>query len=289
MKEQNANVIAAVHYRRMTADDLPAAHKLSLQALWPHRLDDWKFAHGLGEGIVAEDESGIIGTIMCWLHGPDYASLGMTIVSPDHQHQGIATELVSRILMQIGDRTTLLNTTSNGLPLFESFGFAQIGSGHRHQGSVFRTPFVPLGAGERIRPISPRDEGALADMASRSTGMPRATVIKHLLTVADVVAIDRYGELIAFAALRKFGLGYVIGPVVAPDAERAKALIAHWAGAQAGSFVRVDVPSSSGLSPWLIQMGLVQVDETVTSMVRGELPRPDPSITRFALLSHSLG
>jgi hypothetical protein len=126
-------------------------------------------------------------------------------------------------------------------------------------------------------------------MASRSTGMPRATVIKHLLSVADTVAIDLYGELIAFAALRKFGLGYVIGPVVAPDANRAKALIAHWAGTHAGSLVRVDVPGSSGLSPWLIEMGLVQVDETVSSMVRGEPPRPDPSITRFALLSHSLG
>ena len=289
MRDQNANVVAAVHYRRMTADDLPAAHKLSLSARWPHRLDDWKFIHELGEGIVAEDESGIVGTIMCWLHGPDYASLGMIIVSPDHQHQGIAKELVSRILKVAGDRTILLNATASGLHLLEGFGFVQNGWIHRHQGSVFRTPFVSLGSGERNRPISQRDESALADMANRSTGMPRATVIKHLLTVADVVAIDHYGELIAFAALRKFGLGYVIGPVVAPDADRAKALIAHWAGTHAGSLVRVDVPHSSGLSPWLIEMGLVQVDETVNSMVRGEPPRPDPSITRYALLSQSLG
>ncbi len=287
MNDRKAN--GAVRYRRMTADDLPAAHKLSLAALWPHRLDDWKFIHELGEGIVAEDASGIVGTVMCWLHGADYASLGMTIVAPEHRNQGLARELVSRILKVIGDRMVLLHTTANGVPLFESFGFVQAGLVYRHQGSVFRTPFVPLGAGERIRPISPRDEASLAAMANRSTGMPRATVIKHLLTAADVVAIDRYGELVAFAALRKFGLGYVIGPVVAPDADRAKALIAHWAGAQAGSFVRVDVPGSSGLSPWLTEMGLVQVEETVISMARGEPPRPEPSITRFALLSHSLG
>lgn len=287
MNDRKAN--GAVQYRRMTADDLPAAHKLSLSALWPHRLEDWKFIQELGEGIVAESESGIIGTAMCWIHGADYASLGMTIVSPDHRHQGIAKELVSRSLKEVGDRMVLLHATANGVRLFESFGFVQTGWVYRHQGSVFRTPFVPLGAGERIRPIGPRDEAALADMASRSTGMPRATVIKHLLAVADIVAIDRYGELIAFAALRKFGLGYVIGPVVAPDADRAKALIAHWAGTHAGSFVRVDVPGSSGLSPWLIEMGLVQVDETVNSMARGESPRPDPSIIRFALLSQSLG
>jgi GNAT superfamily N-acetyltransferase len=287
MKEQKEN--GAVQYRRMTANDLPAAHKLSLSVLWPHRLEDWKFILELGEGIVAEDESGVIGTVMCWIHGPDYASLGMMIVSPDYQRQGIARELVSRILKQVGDRTVLLHATASGVKFCENFGFTQTGWVHQHQGSVFRTPFVPLGAGERIRPISQRDEAALADMASRSTGMPRATVIKHMLTVADVVAIDRYGELIAFAALRKFGLGYVIGPVVAPDAERAKALIAHWAGTHAGSFVRVDVPGSSGLSPWLIEMGLIQVEATVHAMARGEPPRSDQSITRFALLSQSLG
>lgn len=287
MKDRKAS--GTVQYRRMTADDLPAAHKLSLSALWPHRLEDWKFILELGEGIVAESESGIIGTVMYWLHGADYASLGMVVVSPNHRHKGIASELLSRVLTEIGDRTILLYTTANGVQFFERFGFAQTGWVHQHQGSVFRAPFVPLGAGERIRPISSRDEPALAAISRRAVGMPRATILKHLMNVADIVAIDRYGELIGFAALRKFGHGYVIGPVVAPDAERAKALIAHWAGTRAGSFVRVDVPGSSGLSPWLTEMGLVQAEETVHAMVQGESPRPDPSVTRFGLLSQSLG
>lgn len=287
MKDRNAS--SAVRYRRMTAADLPAAHKLSLSVLWPHRLEDWKFIHELGEGIVAEGPSGIVGTCMCWLHGPDYASLGMTIVAPDHRRQGIANELLERILNAIGDRTILLHTTATGVRFIEHAGFVQTGWVRQHQGSVFRAPFVPLGPGERIRPVGPRDEVALADLAARSTGVPRATVIKHLLTVADIVAIDRYGELVAFAALRKFGHGHVIGPVVAPDAERAKALIAHWAGAHAGAFVRVDVPDTSGLSPWLTEMGLVQVEEAVHAMTRGDPPRPAASIQRFALLSQSLG
>jgi GNAT superfamily N-acetyltransferase len=287
MNDRKAN--SAIRYRRMTTDDLPAAHKLSLSVLWPHRLDDWKFIHEFGEGIVAEGESGIVGTAMCWLHGGDYASLGMVIVSPDHRHKGIASELVSRILKEIGDRTVLLHTNTNGVQFLERFGFVQTGWVHQHQGSVFRAPFVPLSAGERIRPISSRDESALGELSRRAVGMPRATVLKHLMNVADLVGIDRYGELIGFAALRKFGHGYVIGPVVAPDVERAKALIAHWAGTQAGSFVRVDVPGSSGLNPWLTEMGLVQVEQAVHAMARGEPPRPDPSVTRFALLSQSLG
>jgi predicted N-acetyltransferase YhbS len=288
MNDRNAS--GAAHFRSMTADDLPAAHKLSLATLWPHRLEDWKLALELGEGIVAENQTGIIGTVMCWPYGVDYASMGMTIVAPDYRHQGTARELVSRMLDKLGDRTVLLHTTADGVPLFQGFDFSSTGGWvHRHQGSVFHAPFLPLSAGERIRPIGPRDEAALADMASRSSGMPRAAVIKHLLKVADVVAIDCHGELIAFAALRKFGHGYVIGPVISPDVDRAKALIAHWAGARAGSFVRVDTPDSSGLSPWLTEMGLTQVDEMVQEMARGKPPARDPAVTRFALLSQSLG
>lgn len=287
MKDRKAS--ENIRYRRMTAEDIPAVHKLSLLVMWPHRLEDWKFIQELGMGIVAEVDAGVVGAVMCWVHGSEYASIGMLIVSPEQQGRGMGRELVSRILKEVGDRTVVLHAAQSGKALCEGFGFTHVGMVHQHQGSVFRAPFVPLGAGERIRPVGPRDEAALADMASRSTGIPRATVIRHLLTVADGVAIDRYGVLIGFSTLRKFGYGYVIGPVVAPDAERAKALIAHWAGAYAGSFLRVDAPEISGLSPWLTEMGLVQAEHAVLTMVRGDLPRPNPAMTRFALLSQSLG
>ena len=278
-----------IRYRRMTADDIPAARKLSLSVLWPHRLEDWKFVQELGVGTIAEDDSGVVGTVMCWVHGSEYASIGMLIVSPERQGRGIGQELVSRTLKEIGDRNVLLHATQRGLGLCERSGFTRVGMVHQHQGSVFRAPFVPLGSGERIRPISPRDEPALADIASRSIGIPRATVIKHLLKVADGVAIDRYGELVGFSTLRKFGLGYVIGPVVAPDVERAKAMIAHWAGTYSGSFMRVDVRGAYGLSPWLTEMGLTQVEHTVTAMVRGQAPVSDGTVKQYALLSQAIG
>ncbi|WP_229421496.1 GNAT family N-acetyltransferase [Telluria antibiotica] len=287
MKDRTTD--SAIRYRRMTADDLPAAHKLSLSVLWPHRLEDWKFVHGMGEGIVAEDETGVIGTAMFWLYGRDYASVGMVIVAPERQKAGIGRGMVTRILRETGERNVLLHATRNHLAFCESFGFFQIGCVHQHQGSVFRTPFVLLGEGERIRPVGPRDEAVLADLSRRALGRSSTVSLKHLMEVASLVAIDRYGELIGYAALRKYGLGHVIGPVIAPDAERAKALIAHWAGSRAGSFVRLDVPDASGLSSWLTDMGLVQVEATVPILVRGEAPRPDPSMTRFALLSQSLG
>ena len=280
---------SGIRYRRMTAEDLPAAHKLSLAVLWPHRLQDWKFIHALGAGVVAEDGSALVGTLMRWIYNDEFASIGMMIVSPERERQGIGRELMSRILEEVGGRNILLHATQAGVPFCEAFGFTQVALIHQHQGTVFKAPFVPLAADERMRPVGPRDEAALVQLASRALGVPRDQVIKELLKVANCVAIDRNGELVGFAAVRKFGHGYVIGPVVAPDAERAKALIAHWAGAHAGSFVRVDVPEDFGLSPWLTELGMVQVEKTVPAMVRGERPQPDETLTQFALLNQALG
>ena len=47
----------------------------------------------------------------------------------------------------------------------------------------------------------------------------------------------------------------MIGPVIAPDALRAQALISHWLALNEGMFVRVDLPSDSGLSDWLDEPG----------------------------------
>ena len=85
-----------------------------------------------------------------------------------------------------------------------------------------------------------------------------------------------------------FGRGVVVGPVVARDAMDAKALVATLAADHRGSFVRVDVPVTSGLSPWLEEIGLPHVDDVV-SMARGKPPTRAADATLFALSNQSLG
>jgi GNAT superfamily N-acetyltransferase len=272
----------------MREQDLEAAHRLSQSLRWPHRLQDWQFIYRLGMGFVAEAGDSIVGTIMCWSHGTEFASIGMVIVGMDWQGQGIGRHLMKMAMGELGKRNVLLHSTSAGQALYRGLGFEQIGSICQHQGSVFRPKLIALPPGERIRPLGTREDAALATLAGRASGMPRATVLGALKDVAECVVIDRYDELIGFAMLRRFGLGYAIGPVVAPDIERAKALISHWTGTYAGAFVRIDVPASSGLGAWLDEQGVLQVD-TVTTMVRGEPPLPDGSARQFAIVNQALG
>lgn len=276
-----------IEYRRMMEGDLPAAHALSQAVRWPHRLEDWQFVHRLGTGFVAECEGRVAGTALCWAFGSDHGSLGMVIVSPDAQGKGIGRELMDRVLQELGGRSTLLNATLAGQPLYERLGFVATGHVHQHQGTVFEPGMAVPPAGERIRPIGASDGPKLARLASRALGMPRATVLDALRKAADGVVIDSGGEPVGFAFQRRFGRGYAIGPVVAPDAERARALIGHWLGVRAGAFVRIDVHESSGLSPWLAELGLEHVD-TVITMVRGESPHADEAVRQFAILNQAL-
>jgi predicted N-acetyltransferase YhbS len=275
-------------YRPFTERDLPAAQRLSEAFNWPHRIDDWRFVLQLGSGVVAEDETGVVGTALGWPFGASHASLGMVIVSPERQGRGLGRELLARFVDGFGARTVFLHATPAGEPLYAKFGFQPIGTINQHQGAAFQPPLISLPPGERLRPLGTNDGPRLAALASRAAGYPRDAVIGALLEVANGIALDRDGELLGFALFRRFGRGHVIGPVVAPDPLRAQALISHWLALNAGIFVRLDVPGDSGLSDWLQGLGLPRVD-TVVAMARGDAPARDPALRTFAIVNQALG
>lgn len=286
MIDQASN--AAITYRRMNETDLSSAHGLSQVVRWPHRLEDWQFMLHVGTGFVAEESGALVGTGLCWKFGNAHASLGMIIVSPERQGKGIGRELMNLVLEELGDRCILLTATSAGQPLYEKLGFVLTGSVVQHQGMMQQTSPLALAAGERIRPVAAGDLQALADLATRALGMPRDEMIAQLLNVAEGVLIEKDGKALGFSMIRRFGRGHMIGPVVAPDTERAKALIAHWSASYAGSFVRVDVTGESGLSAWVEGLGLASVGPSVR-MVRGQVPVSDGTVEQYAILSQAIG
>lgn len=290
-----SSVNPTLSYRPFVSDDIAAAHRLSSAINWPHRLDDWRFVASVGGGFVAEDASGVVGTALRWKYGPDTSSLGMVIVSPEHQGQGIGHALMTRLLDSLGPRMTLLNATPAGQPLYEKLGFKAIGMLAQHQGAAFQPPLMSLASGERLRPIGLNDEAALVALATRASGLDRSEVLPTLLELADGIALDRNGEILGFALFRRFGRGYAIGPVVAPDAHRAQALISYWLAQHAGMFVRIDVPTDftvdvpahHGLTTWLKDLGLQHVD-TVVTMARNGEPRRDPALHQFGIINQAL-
>jgi GNAT superfamily N-acetyltransferase len=273
--------------RPMAAGDLEAAVELSLEQGWPHRLEDWSLFFDIGEGIVAERNGKILGTIMAWKFGADVATIGLVIVTNAAQGTGLGTQLLTAMLERLAGRRVILNATAEGLPLYAKFGFVEVGQVFQHQGPAPVMPLAELQTGERIRPIGGADD-CLASMYSLADGIDRAALFATLAEEGRTVVLTRADQPVGFAMLRRFGRGWSVAPIVAPDLGGAKALASHWLAAKTGSFCRLDVTQDSGLSPWLEELGLPRVG-SVTTMVRGTAPQVSADASVFALAAQALG
>lgn len=281
--------VDGVSLRPMTETDLPRTQALSAELRWPHRLVDWEqmFAHS--DSVVAERDGQIIGTGQRWRWGARHATVGLIIVSPACQGRRVGHRIMAALLDGLDDCTVLLQATTDGRGLYERLGFVRTGEIRQHQGVAQPAPLIALPEGWRLRPVGQNEAQALHRLDEGARGMPRSALIDGLLAQAEAcVVLDHDGTQKGFAILRRFGRGHVIGPVIAPDAEGAKALIAHLAGTNAGRFTRIDIDFDSGLAEWLESFGLLRVD-AATTMVRGApLAHPEGAPRLFAIVSQAI-
>lgn len=270
----------------LTLEHIPQALLLSEALNWPYREEDWRFALELGHGVAVEANGRLAATGMWWPFAEAFASFGMIIVMPTLQGRGVGRLMVTEMLRQADGRTVVLNSTREGYRLYERFGFVPYGQVNQHQAALTARPPEPLWNG--IRPFHLEDISTIRALDRRASGMSRDRLLDALFAVGTVVVIERARDVKGYACVRRSGRGVVIGPVVAPDAEDAKALIATLAAQHVNSFVRIDVTEASGLSPWLATIGIPRVDEVV-SMARGASPAQAAGATLFALANQSLG
>jgi Predicted acyltransferase len=270
----------------MTAADLPAAHDLSVQLKWPHRLEDWAMLQRVSDGFVVMDGERLIGSAFTCPQG-DYATIGLVIVSNDYQGQGIGRRLMEKAIAACDTRTPVLNATLAGAPLYASQGFVEFGRVQQHQGQAVVPALPTLADGETCRALNADDHASLLALAKAASGMDRREVLRDL-QVEHAVGIERDGRLRGFALLRPFGRGRCIGPVVAENIEQAKYLIATLLAQVPDTFVRIDIPVACGLSDWLEQAGLKNID-TVAQMALGTPPQASHGVHPFALITQAIG
>jgi GNAT superfamily N-acetyltransferase len=271
----------------LRADHIPQAVLLSAALGWPYREEDWRFAFELGHGVAVETDARLAATALWWPYEDNFASFGMIIVAPALQGQGIGRMLMDELLRQADARTIILNSTREGYLLYERLGFVPCGEVNQHQAVLAAAPPVPP-ANDAIRRFRPEDSGAVRELDYRASGMGRARLLDALFALGKVAVIERGAEVQGYACVRRWGRGVVVGPVVARDAIDAQALVATLAAEHRGGFIRIDVPATTGLSPWLETIGLPQVDQAF-AMVRGKPPTRAARATLFALSNQSLG
>jgi len=278
----------AYRYRTATAADMPAAHALSVHLKWPHREEDWAMVQRTSEGFVAEHHGQLVGVAFA-CHQGAYSSIGLVIVSDRHQSKGIGRQLMKLCLDAAAPRTPILNATESGSPLYVSMGFVEYARIQQHQGGPQTTQTVAATGDDRCRELARDEYPQLIELANAGSGLDRTTVLNELLPTAECVAgIGVHGQLKGCALLRRFGRGYLIGPVVAQNLQQAQQMISYLLALTPGAFVRFDVLAECGLVDWLESLGLPCVDRA-PRMVLGEPPQSRDGIAQFAMVTQAIG
>ncbi|WP_437613538.1 GNAT family N-acetyltransferase [Erwinia sp. V71] len=281
----------SITLRAMTADDLDAAFVLTQLLKWPHRRADWQQALQLGNGIVAEENGVLTGTILCCRWGEDYATIGLVIVADAAQGRSIGKQLMLAALERLAGSNVRLHATEAGKGLYEKLGFVVTGAVEQHQcRELAQVTVLPPAAHQQRRAAQPQDAARLTQLDQQASGQQRARLTDELLTRAErVLLLEQDGVTTGFAALRRFGHGYAIGPIVAQTLPDAKVLVSQLLSGLTGQFVRIDCDAHCGLGDWLNQLGLPQVDAP-TTMVKGTPWQPDADGAQvFGLMSQAMG
>lgn len=258
------------------AEHLPGALALSQAAGWPHRIEDWQLGLTVSQGVVGVAHGQVVATGLCSFHGP-VATLNMIIVDAAMRGCGLGGRVMKAIMALAGDREMRLVATDAGFPLYRKQGFVPSGRILQLQGLArAERPERPVSAG-------PADIAILQKMDRDASGMDRAGLLSRIAEMGETLTTKG-----GFALLRPFGLGHVLGPVVADDKAAARALIAASATHLSGRFLRMDLPEDQGLAAYAEALGL-SVAGSGTAMVHSPRPRPATGLQSYALISQALG
>lgn len=270
---------------RMDEAHLDGAVRLSREAGWPHRRDDWAMVLSASDGLVALEDEAVVGTILLTRFDPSVAAINMVIVDGALRGRGLGRRLMDAALADAGHRQCRLIATQEGLPLYEKLGFVATGEIVQHQG-VLRPVSAPPG----VEDARGDDLSRLADLDAMAQGFRRDRVFAALARSAQFVVIREEGVAQAFAARRLFGRGTVVGPIIArSQGEALRLLDALLAREAPGAFVRVDADRAVGLGECLAERGLACVGGGIT-MRRGQpTPAPATPCRVFTLINQAFG
>jgi GNAT superfamily N-acetyltransferase len=268
----------------METEHLDGAVLLSREAGWPHRREDWELVLSVSEGIVALQDGRVVATTIITPFGSDAAAINMVVVDGAIRGRGLGRRLMDAALDKAGARNCRLVATKEGLPLYEKLGFVAVGEIVQHQGRALKVE-----APANVSWARDNDYEKIGSLDRAASSLDRSKLMSVLRRVARFAVIREGGEVAAFAGLRAFGRGLVIGPVVASSSQQAKDLIQFLLAHHEGDFVRLDTELSTGLGPWLTQSGLVRVGGGIPMQRGPKVERAEAPYRTYALVNQALG
>jgi predicted N-acetyltransferase YhbS len=279
--------------RELGPDDHGQCVALSIDRGWLPDRGKWSLLLEASEvyGIDAPDGRGLAGVVVLTRWATDLAAIGMMLVAARYGRRGVGRALMEHAIAAAGPATITLFATEMGRPLYEKLGFQPVRRNVAFVGE-FRARPSEAGPGAPARIATEADQPAILALDRSAFGADRSRILSRLPGFADRISVleaaDGGPQILGYAAAwRNSPASTVIGPLVAPDPEAAKHLVADLA-AHAQGTLRLDLdPDRPELPAWADKHGLTPSGRT-TVMAYGDLPSRGTPDRLFAPISVAL-
>ena len=276
----------------MVHGDIPAGLYLCRTAGWNQTPEDWELFLELSpEGCrVAVDEQGEVrGTVATVRYEDHFSWIGMVLVDPAMQRQGIGIQLLRESLQILCEENTIkLDATPAGRKIYVQLDFVDEYQLSRMEIKNFSPAGLPP-SGARV--VEYADLPGLLETDRRVFGADRASVVNSILKRAPQFAFLSEGpDGIKGYCFGRAGHAFThIGPVIARDVATAKDVVAAALHNSSGSPVVMDVlHHTDEWIQWLTSLGFHE-QRPLIRMFRGTNDYPGKPEEQFAILGPEFG
>ncbi|MEM7239122.1 MAG: GNAT family N-acetyltransferase [Pseudomonadota bacterium] len=261
---------------------------------------DWAAAEGWNPGREDAEAFHAVdpgGFLMGWLghkpvtaisvvrHSDAFGFLGFYLCHPDHRGMGFGMATWQAGMAYMGNRTVGLDGVPAQEANYEDSGFVLSHYTRRHAGSVAGEPH------QNVRPAASRDLPVLLALDSQITGTDRTAYLSGWFTETEnrkTVVFDEIDRIAAVGTIRQCRDGHKIGPLFAPDAETALALLRSLVATANAQYIMIDIPDTNTAGVEIAEQLGLQSAFSCARMYRGDpLNRHTSSI--FGETSFELG
>jgi GNAT superfamily N-acetyltransferase len=271
--------------------DLPGCLELSKAAHWNQNADDWRLMLEIGRGYGLSLADGTLAASTVTLpYGAAFAWVSMVLVLPEHRRKGYATRLLRCALEDLTaeGRAAVLDATPAGREVYAQEGFSDTWGFRRYALRALKS--VEDVRAANVRPLASADWQQVLALDTHAFGADRNRLLRALerRLPATALVTEREGEIAGFLLGRDGREASQLGPLVARDAQAAKALLAA-AIARVAPPIYLDlVDRESNLRVWLEGRGF-EFQRPFTRMVHGASRAPGDDALIFCPAGAELG
>lgn len=276
--------------RTLTIKDIPEALTLSRYASWNQLEHDWQTILEINpEGsLAAVKENHVVGTASTIRYSIGFSFIGMVLVHPQHQKQGIGKMLLDAAMELLkNEKIIKLDATAQGRELYLKLGF-------KDECSLSRLVYSgasPETEDNNIIRLNDDCLDGIIDMDAAAFDGDRYIMLKNILRRNGGFAYVAKGDdrLKGYCLGRKGYHMNQVGPLIAEDQATAQMLINNFLSKCNDRPVAIDVfEDNKDWKKWLIKIGFKE-QRSFIRMVFGENNFKGDISRQFAITGPEFG